>query len=234
MKRMMALMLMCLLLPAAALAVTEGVVENAPLVSIDLPPIAPVGEPQLLEAGYQEMAKRLEQAALEASAFLLGSPMDMQLTLAQAPVWYGPARIAQDGSVEYDEEVRKGMELTFERRSKKVVRSIRALFDLETEKPIMFRNEYDMESLEEGMHGGKLMDDGFALRMAKAGLEFFPGCAQIEMTLSPKSDGRYAVAYGRTAYGWHVNTTIDRAKHAVIAVEWISDDHSASLAEMRE
>ena len=109
MKRMMALMLMCLLLPAAALAVTEGVVENAPLVSIDLPPIAPVGEPQLLEAGYQEMAKRLEQAALEASAFLLGSPMDMQLTLAQAPVWYGPARIAQDGSVEYDEEVRKGI-----------------------------------------------------------------------------------------------------------------------------
>lgn len=234
MKRMMALMLLCLLLPAIALAVTEGVVESAPLVSIEMPPIAPIGEPQLLEEAYREAAERLEQAALEASAFLLDSPMDMQLTLAQAPVWYSPARIAQDGAVEYDEEVRKGMELTFERRSKKVVRNVRVLFDLETEKPILLRNEYDMESLKEGLHSGTIMEDGFALRMAQAGLEVSPGCEQIKLTLSPKSDGRYAVVYGRTDHGWHVSLTMDRAKRTVISMEWISDDHSASLAEMRE
>lgn len=233
MKRMLALLLACLL-PVTALAVTEGVVETAPEVEIELPEINSVGEPQLLEEKYLGKAEKLEQDAIEAASFLLGSPEDMELALAQAPMWYSPAKIGQDGAAEYEQEVRKGIELTFERRGRKVVRSVRVLFDLETERLVSLRNEYDMESLEERLHDGKVMDDGFALRMSKAGLECFPGCEQMEMILSPKSDGRYVIAYGRTAYGWHVNTTIDRAKRAVIAVEWISDAHSASLAEMGE
>lgn len=233
MNRKIYALLLGLLLPACALAVTEGVVEDAPEISIELPQLHEIEEPKLLDEAYREMAERLAQTAIEASSFLLGSPEDMELVLAQAPVWYSPARIGQDGSVEYDSTVQEGLELSFERRGSKVVRNVSVLFDLETERPIRFRNEYEM-GLDKSLYNGTAVEDGFALRLACAGLEEFPGCEQIEMSLSPKSDGRYAIAYGRTAHGWHVNITIDRAERYVVSVEWISDDQSIPVNEMME
>lgn len=233
MKRIYALLLACLLLPAAALAVTEGVVEAAPEVAIELP-AAEGQEHLLIDEAYLGIVKELENDAIEAACYLLGSPDDLRLTQAEAPVWYSSARLLEDGYAAYSDELHEGIRLTLERKGKSVARRIKVLFDLQTKMLISLDCEYMLKLSLGDAADFSLLEDDTAVHMSVFSVEHVPGCEGIQMRLSENSDAQYAILHGMTGYGWLVEVTFDRAAHSLVRLKLLRDDHSASLAEMKE
>lgn len=74
MKRMSALILMCLLLPSVAFAVTEGIVEEAPLIVIELPDTG-----DTLFGMWEQGLEDIERAARNVLEERFNCPQDMTL-----------------------------------------------------------------------------------------------------------------------------------------------------------
>lgn len=231
-----------MLLPACALAVTEGVVEEAPGVTIEMGAAMRAETPlKSDETGEHSLTEsvdfgKLESRAREAMDIWLGCAPDMTPLSADADVAYIPATLDAQGGASYTERARKGVQLMFgrENRQMKIGYTAQILFDAETGELMRMRKDiewYDART-QEARSDNYLKRDADGLRYAQASAEGRPGCEGIEMTLSSGSDETYVRAQGMVGGGWRYETIVERSTGNVMTHEYLRGLNAESLDEM--
>lgn len=216
MRRLACLMLL-LLLPAASLAVQEGVVEDAPLVEVrvSVPPDTGISFPS------PEMETRAESVIEQVYGH-----EDMQHVVTKKK-WYIPAAFDASGLAHFEAKAREGVEVTLRSRAGTAKFSYEAdvLFDLETGEVICAGMTYDFSAVEPAVPEGyrRTNSNGFGLRAGQMVADDHLGLwnKPVQMTLSPKSDEEYIVSHGMVDENWRFEFTMERETGNAVRYEFL-------------
>ena len=178
----------------------------------------------------------LESRAREAMDIWLGCAPDMTLLSTDADMAYIPATLDAQGRASYTERARAGVQLTFghENKHMKISYTAQVLFDAETGEVMRMRKDIEWHDAQTQAFrsDGHMTRDADGLRYAQYAAEGMPGCEDIEVTLSPGSDGTHVRAQGMMGGGWRYETAVERLSGNVVTHEYLRGLDAVSLDEM--
>ena len=209
--------LLMLLLPMSALAVQEGVIEEAPSVSVTVSMSQSVG--------VSHPSPELEVRAKDIIEKVFGH-QDLSLLSSQKK-WYIPASFDENGVAIFDSKEREGVEVTFFREVEETKLSYSAdvLFDFETGDVIRTGVTYDFSHTDPLIPAEKrrVSDNDFGLRMGQIMADTYLEAwdKSTEMIISPKSDALYCVSHGMVDENWRFEFTVNRETGNAVRHEFL-------------
>lgn len=209
--------LLMLLLPMSALAVQEGVIEEAPSVSVT------VSVPQ--SVGVSHPSPELEIRAKNTIDKVFGH-QNLSLLSSQKK-WYIPATFDENGVAIFESKEREGVEVTFFKAAEAANFSYSAdvLFDFKTGNVIRIGVTYDFSHTDPLIPAEKrrVSDNDFGLRMGQIMVDSYLEVwdKSTEMIISPKSDALYCVSHGMVDENWRFEFTVNRETGNAVRHEFL-------------